>query len=906
MVSRTRTALETQKKRSLLQRVVIVHIFFLVCLLMIVARLIELQIVRGAEYRALSQSQHYSGITLPAKRGEILSLNSKTGEQNMLATNTTLDLVYVDPVIANPPDRPSDATLVAETLADVLLTEEFHADCSAGKDTCPRELMKFYASAFDPVTQHMLLNSGSLLEPLPIGSLPTQLLKLPDILEARRLFARDIERRVSEKRVTFTPLKYGATKIQMTAIGKLDIVCLTVDREQDLIYANPEKCDQNQLDNYARKVAPILEMEVDAVRKFFRARPLRYVPIMRRLPPALSLKIKEVQLQSLKATIAKRSKPTSRRVTLEELQYPLRSIAFIAEHWRFYPDTTIGSHIVGFVNSLQEPQYGVERTFNPQLRGQEGRISTVSDLKGTPIQATQQAIVNPKDGDTIVLTIDRSIQKELETLLQEAVTKYKADSGQAIVLEPDTGRVIAMVNAPLFDSNNYAHVYEKEIVVIQPDQARKLLVELYHPQTNALIVKDFDEKVFTASGRSLLPKETQTELTELEKLYDLRDLTRYYLALSKNIRREVFPTDKPAIWLKFKNDIGVGAYLNRNIQEIFEPGSIMKPITMAIALDQGEVAPNDIYNDTGPVKVDEYLIKNALLAYYGKVSMIDCLAFSINTCMTNISERLGPRLFPQELIRFGFGKITGVELEDELSGVIPSLGDFQRQRSLLATASFGQGVSATPLQMAVAWGALANGGKLMKPTIVDSVIDEDGTVEHTKPQVIDQVITPETSQTISAMLTSSTDYGFAKVGKVPGYRIAGKTGTSQIAKGGRYEEGSGTTIATFAGFAPADNPRFVIIIKIDRPKSTVFGVVAAAPVFQKVAQFLFNYYGIPPDQKKSGQPTLLPHTQDQDQTSSVSDAPKTPPASSSSASSQSFAPARRFNMTAPPGKPLTP
>ncbi|MEK7590890.1 MAG: penicillin-binding transpeptidase domain-containing protein [Patescibacteria group bacterium] len=819
----------------------IVHGFFLLMLLVIVARLIELQIVDGEVYHEKAQSQHFRGIRLPAKRGEILGLSSKTGEANIFATNTTLDLVYVDPLVVD------DPTFIAETLADILVTEEFHNVCSEGKQACPRELIPFYLPAFDPIEQVKRVQSGVLFEPILTTKPPLDLLKLPDQTEVKRLFAREIEKKISEKKVTFVPLKYGANKEEMRAVAELGIPGVEVIEDGNLIYANPEDVPQISVDGAARKLAPLLTMDPVVVRRLLLERPLRYVSIMRRLPPKLSQSIKEVQLKSLKET-QERKRQAANVKEAQELQYPLRSIALIQEHWRFYPDTTVASHVVGFLNTNQEAQYGVERTFNPILRGQEGLISTVKDPQGGQILTAEQTIIDPKDGDTIVLTIDRAIQKEIETLLQAAIEKYQAESGQVIVMDPETGHVLAMVNAPLFDSNNYAVVYEKEPLFLNEGRENQIVVEVFHPDTNQRVVKAYRNDVFTPEGREFLSEKTREALTELETLYDLEDFARYYIYLGENNRREIFPTEDPGFFLKYKNNIGVGAYLNRNIQEIYEPGSVMKPITMAIALDQGEVTPDDIYDDTGPVKVDEYTIKNSLLTYYGKVTMTNCLELSINTCMTSVSEKLGPKLFHRMLTRFGFGHITSIELEDELPGEMLPWDDWSR--SLLATAAFGQGISVTPLQMVTAFSALANGGRLLRPTILDSVIHADGTVEKTETRVLDQVITPETSDTITAMLVSSVAKGYAKPAKVKGYHIAGKTGTSQIAgPGGKYETGTGSTVASFIGYAPTHNPKFVALVKLDRPKAKniTHGAQAAAPIFHDIAEFLIKYYGLPPD-----------------------------------------------------------
>src|SRR3989338_5904002 len=210
---------------------------------------------------------------------------------------------------------------------------------------------------------------------------------------------------------------------------------------------------------------------------------------------------------------------------------------------------------------------------------------------------------------------------------------------------------------------------------------------------------------------------------------------------------------------------------------------------MAIALDQGEVTPEDIYDDTGSVEVDEYVIKNAANKAFGKVTMTDCLSFSVNTCMTSVSRKLGKKLFANYIRLFGFEKITSIQMEDEKPG---NILDWRRwSDALLATAAYGQGISTTPIQMVTALSALANGGKLMKPTIIDSWIDPDGTVHPVHPQVLEQVITEEAAATISAMLTKGVEEGFAKRSRVEGYRIAGKTGTSQIARpGGGYENPS--------------------------------------------------------------------------------------------------------------------
>ena len=820
----------------------IVHGALLLAFLIIVSRLIELQILQGTEFRALAQLQHFNGVVLPARRGEILAINSKTNETSILATNTTLDLLYVDPMITNNP------AYVAETLADILLTDEFHSRCAEGLPDCPQELISFYGSAFDPLLPLARIQSGVLLERLSslnVRALSVPKDEIPDLFEVRRLFARDIEKRISVKRLTFVPLLYGATKVQMRAMEDLDIPGMTVSWKQKLIFANPEELNQSQLASIARKIGPIIEQEPTAIRQSLQARNLRYVPIMRRLHSGISLQIKEKKLDALRESQEQKSNASSREEA-DGIVSSLRSIALLPEHWRFYPDETIASHVIGFLNTNQEPQYGIERILDPILRGQKGLIQSLSDTQGGQILTAEQQVIDPKDGDTVVLTFDRNIQKETERILADAVRRYEADSGQVIIMDPYTGRLLAMANAPLFNSNAYGSVYRRVPIVLSEKEENDIVVEVYHPKTNARIVKTYKDNVSTEEGRQRLSAKTQEALTEIESLYDISDITRYFVYLGEHNRHEIFPTSMKGIWMKYDNNIGVGAYINRTVQEIYEPGSVMKPIIMAIALDHGEITPYDIFNDEGPLEVDEYKIKNALDRYYGQVTMVNCIEQSINTCMTSISGKIGKKLLYRALQNFGFGRITGIELDDELPGEIPPWKKWSQ--ALLATAGFGQGVSVTPLQMVTGMSALANGGRLMRPTIIDRIIHGDGTIEKIQPEIVDQVIKTQTAETISAILVSSVDNGYAKRAKVPGYRIAGKTGTSQIAgPGGKYETGTGAFITSFAGFAPMEHPKFVALIKIDRPRNVQWGAEVAAPIFKEIATFLFKYYGLPPD-----------------------------------------------------------
>ncbi len=227
--------------------------------------------------------------------------------------------------------------------------------------------------------------------------------------------------------------------------------------------------------------------------------------------------------------------------------------------------------------------------------------------------------------------------------------------------------------------------------------------------------------------------------------------------------------------------------------------------------------------------------------------MWEVLAYSMNTGMSFVAKKLGKKLMYQYLTDFGFGDYTNVRLEGETRGNVDYYKRWSKAQML--TTSFGQGIVVTPLQLLAAWSALANGGKLMQPYIVDSIIYENE-LSKTEPQVIKRVISEETSSIITSMNINSVRTGVASPADIPGYLIAGKTGTSQVAgNDGKYEVGEGSTITSFTGYAPALDPKFVMVVKFDRPRigeESTWGSTTAAPTFKKITEFLMNYYNIQP------------------------------------------------------------
>jgi len=295
---------------------------------------------------------------------------------------------------------------------------------------------------------------------------------------------------------------------------------------------------------------------------------------------------------------------------------------------------------------------------------------------------------------------------------------------------------------------------------------------------------------------------------------------------------------------KYNEVENINIYNNPAIFSAYEPGSIFKAITLAIGIDEKKITPYTTYEDTGEIKlIGLKPIRNSDLQAHGIQTMTQVLEKSLNTGAVFVANKIGNKDFRKYVQNFGFGENTGISLDTEVPGDISSLD--KRGDIYTITASFGQGITVTPLQFISAFSALVNGGKLMKPHIVEEIIHEDGSTDTFAPTTIRQVISQSSSSAISGMLVSVVENGWGGKAGVEGYYVGGKTGTAQVAgKDGEYGE---ETIHSFVGFGPARNPKFVILVKLDEPQSHVFSSDTATTIFRKVASYLFQMYDIEPE-----------------------------------------------------------
>ncbi len=496
---------------------------------------------------------------------------------------------------------------------------------------------------------------------------------------------------------------------------------LAVNKEYGLVYAVPNNIKDKK--ETSEKIAEILGLKKEDVFNIINKDNDPYEVIKHRVEDDAANKIEESKLEG---------------------------VAVAAEVFRYYPGQSLAANIAGFVGFSGDKkigQYGIEGYYNDLLEGSFGFLEFERDVSGNWISIGAKNSALPKNGDDIVLTIDKTIQYISEKKLKEAVEKYGAEKGNLIVLDPRTGEIIAMAQYPSFNPNEY------------------------------------------------------------------------------------------------NNEKDLSVFLNSSVHDVYEPGSIQKTITMAIGLDLNKVSPSDTYVDKGKLVIDGWSIENSDDKANGEQTMTQVLEKSLNTGAVYVQQKIGRENFYKYLKNFELDQPTGIEISGEANGNLSNL--LVKNDINYATVSFGQGISVTPLSILMAISSFANDGKLVRPRIVNEIIHSDGTVEKTETKFVRRVVSARAANLVASMMVSVFENGHLKNLKIKGYKFAGKTGTAQIPKknGKGYE--TGQTIHTLVGFGPIPNPKFSILVKLDKPKA-LFAESTAAIVFRDMAKELVNYYNIPP------------------------------------------------------------
>jgi cell division protein FtsI/penicillin-binding protein 2 len=445
----------------------------------------------------------------------------------------------------------------------------------------------------------------------------------------------------------------------------------------------------------------------------------------------------------------------------KETNNALYPISWTGRLQRTYPDNRLAANLLGFYSS--QGFFGVEGFY-------DNILSTV--------ESTTYISMNPYDvmeipeiphGASVILTIDREIQARIEEILDRSINDSGSASGTVIIMDPETGEILAMATTPRADLNQ---------------SSEKILAE--YPTLNV-------------------------------EGYDIQ--TPY----------------------------------NRAIMQTYEPGSVFKVFTLAAALDSGAITPETEFIDTGVVNIGGMTIYNWDYGAWGPQDMTGCMQHSLNVCLVWMAQQTTVKTFYEYLTAFNIDRKTNIDMDGEASypflspsNPTPFGSDPNAPRwyeGMIGPHSFGQGVSVTPIRMITSISALANEGRMMAPHIQKAVV-QDGRIRYYNPKIVSTPIKPETAQTVTEMLANSLELESSDA-YVEGYRMAGKTGTAEIA--GRTGYLKGVTNASFVGWGPIDDPQFIIYIWLEKPKTSIWSSVVAAPVFKEIVENLVILMDIPPD-----------------------------------------------------------
>jgi cell division protein FtsI/penicillin-binding protein 2 len=474
-------------------------------------------------------------------------------------------------------------------------------------------------------------------------------------------------------------------------------------------------------DKTAATLSPVLELPAAQMRQQIDKGSQRPVVLKSRIPSALAERIRQLALPGVYLA-----------------QEPIRQ----------YPEGSLAAQVLGFVGRDSTGLGGLELSYQDELAGTPGVIDTEKDTTGQEVTLGRRLLTPPRQGLDLVLTLDRYVQRTAERLLDDAVVQNKASGGLIMVMEPQTGNLLAIANNPTYSLTD-DDIYKPE----HPDRYKAKIV-----------------------------------------------------------------TDQ------------------------YEPGSTMKTITMASAIEEGLVSPGTQMNDTGVVNIGGLLIHNWDGAVNGPSTMTEVLVNSSNVGVSWISGLLGPDRFYRHLDEFGFGHPTGLRLPGEVPGMVRTPNDNGWSRIDLATNAYGQGIAVTPVQLLEAVSAFANDGQLVRPRLVRALSGVDG-VQALEPEVLRRVVSAKTARSLLQMMVAVHEQEGLRPYRVPGYHIALKTGTADTPTNVGYN--TALTIGSLVALLPAEQPRFAVLIRLDGPEK-LYGGVVAAPVLKDLAQELLTYYRVPP------------------------------------------------------------
>ena len=565
--------------------------------------------------------------------------------------------------------------------------------------------------------------------------------------------------------------------------------------EKGETYTAPELRDQTYI---ARGLSRILEVDQEKLEKAMEDLGSQYFNVRKKVEREMADQVR----QFMNGEIDEEGNPVP-----EEQQKKLRGIWIQPDTKRYYTYSSLAANVLGFVNADNQGALGLEAKYNDVLEGTAGMTVTAKNGVGTELLYQYEQLFDAENGHSLVLTLDVEVQSYLEKGLQSMVERFDASNGATgIVMDVNTGALVAMASYPNYDLNEPGTIQDKK-----------------------------------------LQKKREKALADLEKDRAKYQTEEEYAAAVSKVKSEALNTQ----------------WRNKCIDSTYEPGSTYKPITLAMAIEEGLVNKNTTFNCTGAVKVGKWTIRCSKRAGHGHQTLEQAVGNSCNPAFINMGQRIGSETYYEYMKAFGLDEKTGVDMVGEVSGILNESG-LKSDPAALASYSFGQTFNVTPLELIRAQAACINGGYLYTPYVVEQELDDEGGVVYQHEAVpVRQVISEETSAVVRECLEYVVAKGGGKNGQVAGYRIGGKTGTAD--KTGTRNT-TREVVVSFMCFAPADDPQYIMLLTMDTPSrntgTAVYGGTMVAPTASQIMGEILPALGIEPDysaEELSGADAAVPY-----------------------------------------------
>ncbi len=784
-------------------------VIFMILLWTLLVRTFYIQVIQGDYYQALLNQNHSLSKTTAAKRWNIYVSDASQSQPLKLTENVTLYNIFVDPSLV------WDKQRVISMLTPLIYIHlcQMNGFDTIDKEQCIKNVETFTKETIFPIAPVLyyygdgvisgtMAWTGTIWENGYVDSFDWTgyTLQYQNILSGttKELLEQKISNQL-DKMIVIGDRRYNYLQYYSDPWLLADL--RTLNRDYIYIYNNNYVFIEPKVWKASGISSSTAIKEIESVlikrwyindslkvKNLFTVRTYRYVRLVTGVNPSIVDGLNQLK-----------------NIYFSEKWWPFKSpllhgIGTESYTKRYYPYGTFMSHILGYMSSNGIATYGVEEYFDNILKWIDGSIEWAASSVIGQLWANDVKIKNAENGYDVYLTIDPVIQTQAEKIIGKYRDAFRADSISILVYDPFSGQVLASANAPDFDPNHYNDVYT--LKPLHPDQAQIV---------DNITFLDFPVYIQTG-GEMRLATSSERQDSTIAK----------YVA---------------------NNPLWPNLFVDKNIAYPYEPGSVFKAFTFAIGLDQNEIDLYDRYEDPeSQVKVWPYTIKNASVEECrGTHTFLYALQYSCNVGMVRIAQKLTANTFYNYLEKLNFWAMTNIELAGEDPWYVE--GAWSVSVARFFNNVFGQWLLVTPIQIAAWYGALLNGGTYIKPTILDKICESwTDNCQKNEVKTIRQVFEPRISQQLAFSLTKVIEIpDNAKYADLPQYKVGGKTGTAQISYKGRYMGGNWWTNGSFVGMITEDNPKYIVVVQVRRPRSTQWWYMTAGPIFKEMAEFLINY-----------------------------------------------------------------